>query len=115
VLQPYTKSKALFHCPADTGLQLDNPFPGWGLAAAPSSYAVFGTSYFYHSELAAEHAGIASVPHPSEVVVLFDGNGLWHGSESEPLLVYRMRRYNILFADGHVESRIHKNLATSRR
>ncbi len=83
VMQPYVTSTNVFRCPSDTGLYL-NPFPGWQLTASPSIFAKFGTSYFYKTGLAAEHADIGTLQRPSDTIVLFDGDGKWHGSVPSP-------------------------------
>lgn len=104
-LAPYAKSKEMFHCPADTGF--DNEDFG-GLAidpdgtppnANPSSFAKFGTSYYYRTEIAFRRAGESTIQRPSEVNVLFDGAGKWHGSIFPPV-----QRYVTLFADGHAKN-----------
>jgi general secretion pathway protein G len=111
VLAPYTKSKAIFRCPADFGLQVLDPFPGWELNAEPSSYAAFGTSYFYRTRLARLHATDALITQPADTWVLMDAGGLWHGSDSDPPLVLATyRRYNLLLADGHVRNVAHQEL-----
>jgi prepilin-type N-terminal cleavage/methylation domain-containing protein len=105
VLQPYIKSKELFHCPADTGFDIEDfggiPIDPNGTPpnANPSSYQKFGTSYYYRTEIAYRHASDSSIQHPAEVNVLFDGAGKWHGSLFPPSL-----RYCVLFADGHSKS-----------
>lgn len=105
VLQPYGKSKEIFHCPADTGFDLEDftgleidPF-GNPKNARPSSYQKFGTSYYYRTEIAARVAGEATFQRPAEVNVLFDGAGHWHGS-----LFPSVQRYNTVFADGHTKN-----------
>jgi len=105
VLQPYCKSKEIFHCASDfgfdtedfTGLLID---PGGNPPNAnPSSFKKFGTSYYYRTEIAFRHAGDQSFQRPSELNVLFDGAGKWHGG-----LLPWDRRYNTLFGDGHTKS-----------
>jgi prepilin-type N-terminal cleavage/methylation domain-containing protein/prepilin-type processing-associated H-X9-DG protein len=104
-LFPYTKSKEVFHCPADTGFDVED-FTGLYIDpngnppnANPSSFAKFGTSYYYRTELAERHATDSMLQHPAEVNLLFDGAGKWHGS-----LIPRVWRYNTLFADGHAKN-----------
>ncbi len=105
VLQPYIKSKELFHCPSDTGFDqedftgLDIDPTGTPPNARPSSFQKFGTSYYYRTELAARHATDSSVQQPAQVNVLFDGAGAWHGSQFPP-----SQRYCVLFADGHTKN-----------
>ena len=97
-LQPYVKSKALFHCPADTGFDTED-FTGLPLDATPSSFEKFGTSYYYRTEIALRRAGEMTFQSSAQVNVLFDGAGRWHGS-----LFPLAQRYSTLFADGHVKS-----------
>ena len=104
-LLPYTKSKEVFHCPADTGFDIED-FTGLYIDpnghppnANPSSFQKFGTSYYYRTELAEKHASDSSLQKPAEVNVLFDGAGKWHGSLLPPAL-----RYDTLFADGHCKN-----------
>ncbi len=98
VLQPYAKSKEIFHCPADTGFDTED-FTGLPLDATPSSFQKFGTSYYYRTEIALRHAGEMTFQNPAQVNVLFDGAGKWHGS-----LFPLAQRYSTLFADGHTKS-----------
>jgi general secretion pathway protein G len=111
ILQPYLKSRDDFHCPSDAGLHFHDPFPGWELDASPSSYAVFGTSYFYRTKLAAEHARMSTLNSPSGTTVLSDADGKWHGSTDHLLFETAELRYNALFADTHVKSISHQDLA----
>jgi prepilin-type N-terminal cleavage/methylation domain-containing protein len=107
-LQPYVKSKEIFHCPADTGFEFED-FTGIEMRphADPSSYQKFGTSYYYRTEIAFRHAGEQTFQRPSEVNVLFDGAGKWHGS-----LIPPRQRYDVLFADGHTKSQTREQLDT---
>jgi general secretion pathway protein G len=104
-LQPYVKSKEIFHCPSDFGFDAED-FTGLAIDANgspanahPSSFAKFGTSYYYRTEIAFRHAGEQTLQRPADVNMLFDGDGSWHGTDIPPA-----RRYNILFADGHTKS-----------
>ncbi len=97
-LMPYVKSKALFHCPADSGFtRID--FVELDLLARPSSFEQFGTSYYYRTEIAATHATESSIQMPAQINMIFDGKGDWHGSRIPPAL-----RYNVLHVDGHVKN-----------
>ena len=104
-LQPYVKSKEIFHCPSDTGFDFED-FGGFEIDpagkpknASPSSYQKFGTSYYYRTEIALRQAGDATFQNPSELNVLFDGAGKWHGS----FLPFG-QRYVTLFGDNHVKN-----------
>lgn len=106
VLQPYVHSPQLFACPSDIGFTvldsqdvLQDTFP--------SSFERYGTSYYYRTEIAAEHAGEMTFGRPAEVNVLSDGVGHWHGT-----LVPITPRYNTLFADGHVKNLSYNELQT---
>lgn len=113
VLQPYVKSKELFHCPADSGSAvLDNHFPVV-LASGPSMFATFGSSYFFRTEIAFRQMTGTSFERPAEINVMFDGAGHWHGSSRRLELSHTMQqvfelqqnfRYNTLFGDMHVKS-----------
>lgn len=98
VLQPYIQSKQVFSCPADTGFAVPD-FYAVPINAFPTSYEKYGTSYYYRTELAAQHASEASVKLPSQTNVLCDSVGFWHGT-----LMPLAQRYNVLFADGHVKN-----------
>lgn len=111
VLLPYTRSKEVFHCLSDFGLSVMDPFPGWGLDASPSSYARFGTSYFYHTGLAQKHISESSLQNSSMSYILYEANGKWHGSYSEPLIAHQTLRYDVLFADFHVKNINHGTIA----
>ena len=113
VLQPYIKNKELFHCPSDTGFDLED-FTGIHIDpngnpqdAFPSSYQKFGTSYYYRTEIAYKHAGEQNFQQPAQLNVLFDGAGRWHGSLFPPSL-----RYNVLFGDNHVKGQSRDQLDT---
>ena len=117
VLHPYTASGQLWHCPSDTGYDVvdsnnavgpDGPL--W-LDARPSAFEAFGTSYYYRTSLALNHTTYGNfvlydpVPPyaargPSEVSVLFDQNGFWHGLN----LSNDLKGYTVLMADGHVSA-----------
>ena len=102
-LQPYIKSKELFRCPSDFGFDIED-FTGLEIDpngnpknASPSSYAKFGTSYYYRTEISFRNAGEQTFQHPSDVNVLFDGEGKWHGG-------FLDRRYVTLFGDIHIKN-----------
>ena len=102
-LQPYIKSKEIFHCASDfgfdiedfTGLEIDPK--GKPKNASPSSFAKFGTSYYYRTEITLRHAGEQTFSNPAELNVLFDGDGKWHGGLLD-------RRYVTLFGDAHIKN-----------
>ncbi len=107
VLQPYARSTQIFQCPADTGFEVRD----WSNAptnVTPSSFEKFGTSYYYRTEVAARHAHDSNVTHPAELNLLYDGVGQWHGT-----LTPLMKRYNVLFADGHVKNQSYSQLQQS--
>lgn len=114
VLQPYVKSKELFHCPADTGIGIED-FTAQLLNAKPTSFGKYGTSYLYRTEIAVRGLHDSSFEEPSRVNLYMDGSGIWHGSgpsdEAIGLLKWfknnpdlHNRRFNTLHADGHVKS-----------
>lgn len=106
VLRPYTKSKNLWRCPSDIGFDVTESFQP--LSARPTSFDAFATSYYYRTELTLKRkkdllAHDRTLPHtehgPSEINVLFDGHGSWHGGADA-----KQRRYNVLWGDGHVKN-----------
>lgn len=106
VLRPYIKSKQVWHCPSDTGLDVTES--GQALKARPSSFDAFAMSYYYRTELTFKRKKelLAWEPQPPHtehgaeaVNVLFDGHGAWHGGDEEA-----GRRYNVLWGDGHVKN-----------
>lgn len=114
VLQPYVKSKELFHCPSDRGIVIED-FTGLELDALPTCYGKYGTSYLYRTEIAARHAGDASFQNPAQLNVYMDGSGIWHGSGPDDRSIgianwYKTnpdlmnRRFNTTHGDGHVKS-----------
>jgi prepilin-type N-terminal cleavage/methylation domain-containing protein len=113
VLQPYVKSKPLFHCPADSGAQmLDNHYPE-PFVASPSVYGTYGSSYFFRTEIAFRFFTQTSFQLPANVNVLFDAAGHWHGGapaaspgDTYPMYENKIRqyRYNVLFGDFHVKN-----------
>lgn len=112
-LEPYVKGKALFLCPADSGTQvLDNHWPD-RLVSSPTLHRTFGSSYFFRTEIAFRFFSSSSFELPSNVNVMMDGAGHWHGSESalrqdDDTFSYFRKikgfRYNTLFGDMHVKS-----------
>jgi prepilin-type N-terminal cleavage/methylation domain-containing protein len=102
-LQPYIRSASIFRCPSDTGYDVED-FNGTPLDASPSSFEKFGTSYSYRTEISFRRMGEASFQQPSQVNVLFDAAGKWHGG-----YLFDRLRYNVLHGDGHV-----KNLSRSQ-
>lgn len=98
VSQSYVKSKHIFQCPTDSGF-IRNDFNGVVLNAVPSSFSKFGTSYYYRSEIAAKKVSESDIRVPSQINLLFDGAGYWHGT-----LIPISQRYNVLFADAHVKT-----------
>lgn len=113
MLQPYVRSKEIFHCASDTGFDVED-FTGLEIDpkgmppnAQPSSFAKFGTSYYYRTEISLVHAGEQTFRSPTEVNVLFDGAGKWHGG-----FLPWDRRYVTLFADAHVKNLTRDRLQT---
>jgi len=113
VLQPYLKSKEIFHCPSDAGTQvLDNHFPE-PFMTAPTMYQAYQSSYFFRTEIAFRAFTQTSFQLPANVNVLFDGAGHWHVPEralrpDDDFFAYfdliRKYRYNTLFGDFHAKS-----------
>lgn len=114
VLQPYVKSKEMFHCPSDTGIGIED-FTALRLDARPTSFGKYGTSYLYRTEVAVRGMREESFEDATRVNLYMDGSGIWHGSgpsddsigvdnwnKKGPAL--QNRRFNTLHADGHMKS-----------
>ncbi len=98
-LEPYVKNRELWHCPSDTGFdELEDT--GLAMPAHPSSFQAYGTSYFYRTEVAFRQLGPGRITKPAEVNLIFDAHGRWHSGTNR----YEGKRWNVLFADGHVKS-----------
>lgn len=110
VLDAYVKSRALWHCPSDSGYTTIDNAQCCSVNALPTSYDAYGTSYLSRTEIAVLHKIFSSISSydaapdctehgPAEVNVLMDGSGSWHGD-----LFQTQRRYCVLMADGHCVS-----------
>jgi type II secretory pathway pseudopilin PulG len=98
VVDPYIRSRELWHCPSDGGFdELEDS--GLPLAGRPEAFQAFGTSYMYRTELTFSRARQEALRDPVKVNVLFDGYGSWHGGRA-----WGARRWNVLHGDGHVKS-----------
>jgi prepilin-type N-terminal cleavage/methylation domain-containing protein len=99
VLDPYVKSKEAWHCASDSGYTtLEDA--GLPLNATPTSFAAFGTSYVWRTELAFTHTMVGNMADPVGTNVMFDGHGRWHGRTDDIL----GKRWIVLFGDGHVKT-----------
>ena len=112
-LQPYVKSKDVFHCPADSGTEtLDHNFPK-SFPSSPSMFVYYGSSYLFRTEIAFRQFSDTTFKLPAETNVYFDGAGHWHGSgralkpdDDFGTYINLMRgyRYNTLFGDFHAKN-----------
>ena len=97
-LNPYIKNSEIWHCPADKGFTVledwDIPLDG-----QPTSFDAFGSSYTYQTILTFRGGLISNLRDPVGTNVFFDGHGSWHGGRG-----YAGRRWNVVFADGHVKN-----------
>ncbi|HEX5324232.1 MAG TPA: type II secretion system protein [Capsulimonadaceae bacterium] len=113
VLASYVKCPTVWRCPGDIGF---DHMDTWGesyvnLYARPTMFDAFGMSYLYRTQIALLHKTVSDLtgydPIPScaehgasEVNVLMDGNGSWHGLGQD----MPDKRYNVLMGDDHVVS-----------
>lgn len=112
-VQPYIKSKEVFHCPADSGTNVLDDRPFIPFQTSPSMYQTYGTSYFFRTEIAFKAFSQDRFQYPADVNVLMDAGGHWHGdggamtaNESEFFFGLKLRgyRYNTLYGDMHAKS-----------
>lgn len=118
-LQPYIRSKQIFRCPADNGTEvLESNLPTQFITA-PSMFDTYGSSYFFRTEIVFRFYSQSDFQLPSEVNVLFDAAGHWHGGgrpirQNDPFVEVYNRllgfRYNILYGDLHAKSRSYMEL-----
>jgi prepilin-type processing-associated H-X9-DG protein len=98
VLKPYTNNPEVWHCPADIGYEKSS-LPGFDSSLRnvyPSSFAKYGTSYYYLTLRAFTGIRLSDSAHPGKDISLFDGD-LWHRPTGRPST-------NALFVDGHVKN-----------
>ncbi len=108
-LAPYITDRDVWHCPADTGLDVLD-FTQEASRQWPTSFASTGSSYWWNDDLSEEST--TSVVLPSKAILLFDRAGAWHGTGRmiyvgngpELGLLFSGFRYNALHADGHVRT-----------
>lgn len=111
------RSQAVFECPADRGSRTLDTHPMIPFRTSPSVFRVYGSSYFFRTEIAFKYFSSTQFQLPANVNVLFDASGHWHGSSgalevNDPNLGEKLReyRYNVLFGDLHVKSRTYFDL-----
>ncbi|NPV47320.1 MAG: DUF1559 domain-containing protein [Armatimonadetes bacterium] len=98
VVNPYVKSREMWHCPSDGGFdELEDV--GLPLNGRPTAFDAFGTSYMYRTELTFTFSRQEALRDPARINVLFDGYGDWHGGRA-----HHARRWNVLYGDWHVKS-----------
>ncbi|MBS1723061.1 MAG: prepilin-type N-terminal cleavage/methylation domain-containing protein [Armatimonadetes bacterium] len=110
-LQPYIKSKDIFHCPSDDGTETVDDHPWLEFKTAPTMYSTYGSSYFFRTEIAFKLFSQTRFKLPANVNVLFDASGHWHGSGgrmmvNDPDAFNKVRgyRYSTLYGDLHVKN-----------
>lgn len=98
ILHPYVRSTEVWHCPSDSGYD-EMEDSGLPLNGRPTGFEAFGSSYHYRTELAFTQVIVSQIPDPTQVNVLFDSWGGWHGG-----VLFNRKRWNMLYADQHVRS-----------
>ena len=115
VLQPYLKSRELFHCPSDVGAKYLDNNPWVKINAGSNMYGTYGSSYFFRTEIAFQYFTQTRFKLPADVNVLFDGGGHWHGAGRaiddgdvnnypQTYSLLHTYRYNCLYGDFHARS-----------
>lgn len=103
LLYPYLKDREVWHCPDDTGWvqsqlyqEVNGLSPSHLTNVKPSSFALYGTSYYYFTIHGFAGMRASDLRDPYSEVLLFDGD-LWHQPGGSPSV-------NVLLGDGHVEN-----------
>lgn len=105
LLQTYTTTRELWHCPTDNGVGYDIIINRQ--VDAPYLFKTYGMSYAYRTELAFSRVRTHQVSEPSRANMLEDSDGDWHfGAEGE----WDSYRFHTTFADGHVKLLTHGQL-----
>lgn len=108
VLNPYTHSKDIWHCPADNGFDEPDYNSGVDISAHPSAFDQYGNSYDYRTEIAFRQVNLSGLvaydedpPYAehgaSEINLLCDLSGSWHSSRGSE------EHFNVLMCDGHIK------------
>lgn len=104
-------TQAVFQCASDNGSKTLDSHPQIPFATSPSMYRVYGSSYFFRTEIAFKYFSSTQFQLPANVNVLFDAAGHWHGDGArlevnDPYVGEKLRgyRYNVLFGDFHVKN-----------
>ncbi len=109
VLLSYTKNKAIWGCPSDSGFEIGGRSETVPLDTRPSSFEKYGNSYYYHTSLVMQDR-LVSAPGAfrlappfaevgvTEIIVYYDGTGRWHGGRA-----FDQGRSAAVFADGHAK------------
>lgn len=120
-VQPYVKSREIFHCPSDSGTNVLDSHPDQDFISNPTLFKTYGSSYFLRTEIAFKFFSDTTFRVPAEVNVLFDAGGSWHGdgrklsksdfaNPEDAFQLLRGYRYNTLFGDFHVKNLSYNNL-----
>ena len=106
VLGPYIRDRHIWECPSDTGYDAVDDEADIPLSGHPTAFSAFGTSYSYQTGLGLHNISLSGLAGttpdgtqvgPSDINVLWDASGKWHGGR--PALE---GRYNVLMGDGRV-------------
>lgn len=117
ILGPYAAGSGVWRCPSDTGYDVPDFDESVYLPAHPTSYEAYGSSYFYHTELAFRLETIGGMaaydrqpPYAehgaSDINLLWDMSGDWHGRQDAS-----GKRFNVLMGDGHVKAMTYNALS----
>lgn len=112
-LASYTKSKGVFECPLDTGINVLDSHPDIAFDVHPSMFKVYGLSYLWRTEFAIKHLAQTSLQSPAQVNLMFTAGGHWLGNgralnvnenPATALLLQQGYRYNVLYGDFHAKN-----------
>lgn len=116
-LQPYMKNKEVFKCAGDAGMRTLDTHPNIPFGVSPSLFQVYGTSYFFRTEIAFKSYSQTRFEFPANINVVFDAAGHWHGdggaldlNDSDFFTKLNKYRYNVLYGDFHVKNNNYNQL-----
>jgi len=111
VIQPYIKSTQIFHCPSNTGGQIDQEWPTGNQSGCNADYMVADASNAFNM---IPMLSLAAINEPAQKILVVESgrwsnwddyaSSWWGGSNNWQTGFYgHMGQFNLLWYDGHVK------------